>query len=501
MKYLADTIVGRVWQEVEDQSGTFRYVLPAYPSNVLLRVGTELADRAKKHMCNKIEFRYGIAFQLGKIWDEFGTPDDQKNLSVARTLGWYNESDNLTSLRNSMRDESTDCLLVLLAGHEHIHDKESLRDFYRLDQESIWQSVLKRSFVHWVEKALADHVNRDDNITEFEEISEFLTAIYDLGLSDLVAMSSFLEDLDKQFRQISVGRDAYRIILENLDPYFGLPKLNGVLRGTSRRGVKRYITSAQEFFHYTMFLEARDRKKALDTINDYQERLHREERQDDGWDRLDLGAYESQDELCDALKDYIENGTKESIPKLKTVDFTIILDKILGHKDKGGVRLRKSAKTVRGVVPVVFLNAIWDALARFAQEQKRSRALGLESLKRIRLVGVSFRHDFESIGEDDETLEARQRARAFLTTLLGGVDTFLQERLFSREPEKGSESMEVLCQLLPADDEKLTYKRSMNAEPQFQFRVILENVDGASFHQDYIWPLPANHQSRLVVSL
>lgn len=501
MKYLADTIVGRVWQEVEDQSGTFRYVLPAYPSNVLLRVGTELADRAKKHMCNKIEFRYGIAFQLGKIWDEFGTPDDQKNLSVARTLGWYNESDNLTSLRNSMRDESTDCLLVLLAGHEHIHDKESLRDFYRLDQESIWQSVLKRSFVHWVEKALADHVNRDDNITEFEEISEFLTAIYDLGLSDLVAMSSFLEDLDKQFRQISVGRDAYRIILENLDPYFGLPKLNGVLGGTSRRGVKRYITSAQEFFHYTMFLEARDRKKALDTINDYQERLHREERQDDGWDRLDLGAYESQDELCDALKDYIENGTKESIPKLKTVDFTIILDKILGHKDKGGVRLRKSAKTVRGVVPVVFLNAIWDALARFAQEQKRSRTLGLESLKRIRLVGVSFRHDFESIGEDDETLEARQRARAFLTTLLGGVDTFLQERLFSREPEKGSESMEVLCQLLPADDEKLTYKRSMNAEPQFQFRVILENVDGASFHQDYIWPLPANHQSRLVVSL
>ena len=51
----------------------------------------------------------------------------------------------------------------------------------------------------------------------------------------------------------------------------------------------------------------------------------------------------------------------------------------------------------------------------------------------MNLIGESFRHDFES--DDEEGLEPSDRAHAFLVTLLGGVDDFLQDRVFARKDE------------------------------------------------------------------
>ena len=130
MKYFADSIVEYILDTTEGKEGTFRFVLPAYPSGILLRIGNELTEKTKRNLNQRVLFNYGIAYQLGKEWQRSGEERQRQHFAEIRQRGWYNESDNLTSMRNKMRDESaTDCLIIVLAGYEYIHDKESLRDF------------------------------------------------------------------------------------------------------------------------------------------------------------------------------------------------------------------------------------------------------------------------------------------------------------------------------------------------------------------------------------
>jgi len=495
VKYLADTIIDYVWRATEGKEGTFRFVLPAYPSDVLVRIGEVLTERAKKTLNHNVKLSYGVAFHLGKEWQNSALQREREHSELIRQRGWYNASDNLTSLRNQIRDEATtDCLIILLAGYEFIHDKESLRDFFRLDQANIWNICLGKSFVPWIEQALIEYLNPDDNTSEFEDISDFICSIYDLGLSDLITISSFLERLD--FKTVMCSKDAYCIILENLDD-FGLPNLTGVLHRKARNKVRKYIINAHHFFNYSMFLEAKDRTKALNTIKKYRKKVA-DDGQDESLHAVNLSSFRSINELLDAIEEYIANGTESLVPNLKAVDFTFILDKVLGFK--GGIisPIKTTSTTLRGKVPEIFLNALWDSLEKL----KRDGTLAIKELKRVSIVGQSFRHDFDSIVDDGEAVEPSAKAREFLTVLLGGVDEFLSQRVFSFLGDNESCFVEVSSLLLPEDNENsFIYQRSMRAEPQFRFKVVLETEDGVERSQDYNWPLPANHHSRLLVSL
>lgn len=501
MKYLADTLIDHIWKELETRrEGVFRFVLPAYPSDILVRIGVELDDRVKRTLDRTIALRYGIPFRLGQEWRNSSAPKEKRHFDLIAEKGWYNESDNLTSLRNLMRNESTDCLVIVLAGYEYIHDKESLRDFFRLDQQSVWESCLNRSFVPWIEQALRNYVNTEDSLSDFTQMSDFLRSVYDLGLADLVTISSYLERLDTEFRDVMVGSDAYRVVLGDLGD-FGLPNLQGLCRGRTRKNPSKYITSAHEFFNYTMFLEARDRERARKRIDLYRRSLADKDSPADDLEKSDLGPFGSVEELLDVLKTYIDTGRKERLSDLKKVDFTFILDKVLGFKTKTDPVERHRPKRLRGTIPEVFLNALWDSLGRFKREQGQSRGVALERLSRVCFVGEHFRHDFDSVSEE-EVVESGTRARDFLVALLGGVDQFLQERVLLDLSDTGEETVEVSSQLLPpVTGTGFTYQRSSRVEPQFKFSVILETEDGEVFRQQYVWPIPANHHSRLVISL
>ena len=173
-------------------------------------------------------------------------------------------------------------------------------------------------------------MNIDDEISRFE-ISDFLFAIYDLGLSDLITISSFLERLDDEFRQFMYGNEAYRVILENLDYNFGLPNLSGLTSRKRQKDARRYISSAHDFYSYNMFLEDKSRRNALRRVSEYWK--HQQSRNDEeGFSTDKLDPFASLTDLVEALQDYIENRTEERVPALKQVDFTFILDDILGFK-------------------------------------------------------------------------------------------------------------------------------------------------------------------------
>ena len=56
-------------------------------------------------------------------------------------------------------------------------------------------------------------MNTEDSLSDFTQMSDFLRSVYDLGLADLVTISSYLERLDTEFRDVMVGSDAYRVVL------------------------------------------------------------------------------------------------------------------------------------------------------------------------------------------------------------------------------------------------------------------------------------------------
>ena len=177
-------------------------------------------------------------------------------------MGGGTSKGNLTHYRNLI-PEGDSLLSVLLIGVDRVTDSSSMEDFHQCSLENIWKEELGSTFSSWC-TAVLDNVGYDkDNIIRFDAI---LNALVERGLSDVLQISSFLEELD--FSGAQDGRDAERILLTSLNR-FGLPFL-GNFRSSNIRTIGTYIDDALAFFSYDSFLDERNREKALQSIDDFQ---------------------------------------------------------------------------------------------------------------------------------------------------------------------------------------------------------------------------------------
>ena len=176
MKYMVDTIIKHVVRETDRNSGILRFVLPSYPPELLMEIGCKLEEEFYMRRDSKIELEYGIAYRLGREWQN-GTDNEKACFSRICSEGWYNETDNLTSLRNAMKPEDCECLVILLAGYEHINDQGSLHDFFHLNQQAVWEICLGKTFQGWVNDCLGDYINLDDDASECQAISNLFEAL------------------------------------------------------------------------------------------------------------------------------------------------------------------------------------------------------------------------------------------------------------------------------------------------------------------------------------
>lgn len=498
MKYMADTIVKYVLGETNRHSGMLRFVLPSYPSDLLLEIGCELDEQFSRITDRRVDWEYKIAYRLGKEWEN-GTSADQANFERVCEEGWYNEDDNLTSLRNTVKGPDCDCLVILLAGYDHINDRASLRDFFHLNQETVWELCLKKSFSNWVTACLKDYVNPDGSEEDIKQIAEIFKDIYHNALTDMLGVSCYLERLD--FSDVMTCSDARHLILSNLSP-FKLPCMNGLVgRYRSRKSFSSYIKPAQNFYNYSRFFSPSDRKKTIDRIEKFETKHVDEQLESDT-----LGSFDSLDLLLDALKDYIENRSEAARKQLLSADFVYIHDKILSFKSKkpenGDEEKRRSrgVKKIYGLPPEVFLRALWITLGDFKKESQSS-LLVAENLSSITLQSTVFRHDFDD--EDDGDLEDdNEKAKTFLRKVLGGIDDFFRVQL----RDLGDLSTKVFnvkvnSHLCPGEDSGVSYQRNKRAEPQLKFRVIITPHEGDPCEREFAWALPQNHQCRLLDAL
>lgn len=485
MKYLENTIVEYIKKECKVEIGTARFILPAFPSRLLLNIGKTLDDHFNEMKDREIRFIFGVAYRLGEQWKLANNPD----FTLIKAKNWYNESDNLTSLRNEIKSEEVDNLVVLLAGYEQINDKASLQDFFHLDQQVIWDICLKRSFKDWLQKSLKPFLNLDDSVTELNNINELFKVLYENGLADILKISSYLEE--QNFSDVMNGTDAYKKILNNLS-IFGLPCMVGMTGRYARKHFSSYVIPALDFFDYSMFINENNRKNYIDRINKFVASNPTEP------DSEVLGNYNSLESLLNDLKKYINLQSEEARINLKISDFIYILERILGFRQKRNETNKdKKPKRLKGLPPEVFLHAIWLTLGEFKKTTKS--VLTTDDLSGIAIKSILFKHDFDA-GEEDDGADDRKMAEQFISRVIGGIDEFFEDHIrLSLGDINNPFSVLFVSKLSPHNNDSLVYTKTATAEPTFLFEVTVSSERYESITRQFLWALPQYHQSRLLV--
>ena len=484
MRYFADAIVKYVTDEVEKSPDLIlRFVLPSYPAELLLTIGEQLEEeltRMSKKMQADIGFEYGIAYGLGEKWAS-GTESERRVFEEIKRRGWYNETDNLTSLRHITKQPDQYCLVVLFAGYDDIRDQSSLKDFFHLDQRTIWEICIGRSFENWVVEAVRKYVNRDGNEEQLGKIATFFAELYAHGLADPLQVSYYLDN--REFSSAMDGQDAFKIVLCDLSD-FGLPNMLGLeTRDTSKYSA--YITDARKFITYDRFLENTQRNKAVNRIEKFREEA------DEAPSPELLGGFSDVNELIESLIQYIETGSDSHLACLKKSSFPYINDEILNYKPKVKERSRKkdSIIKVRGHALEAFIEGLWRTLSDFKKETQE--IVAFNDIEEISLHSLEYEHHFETDGDD--------LAKEFLKRLIGGIDEYIEGHVLIGSRKEGY--VKIKSNLAPFNSDIKYRPARSNSEPRLRFEVTVIGKSGIEVQQGFYWMLGENSQARFLVNL
>jgi DNA phosphorothioation-dependent restriction protein DptH len=488
MKYrlMVKTICDYVSTEIERGIKTLRFVLPSYPSGLLLEIGKELRERFERILLRRVELEYRVAYHLGQSWALKGSKQEQANFEAIQENGWYDTDNNLTKIRNMLPASDVECLVIIMAGFEHTTNQGSLQDFYRLDQQTLWGAIMHKSFDSWVMNSLEDYVSLDDDKADLNAISVFLNELYRNGLTDLIVIGEYLENHD--FSGVMNGREAYRSILDDLN-YFNLPRMGSLSRYGEKLSCGHYIIMAQVFLNYSMFLNGNERQKALKRI-----KIFCDEKIDSMPEEF-MGEYHHAQDLIVDLMAYVEDRNDDARKRLVKADFPYIYDKILRYKLNPKKTIEHPIK-LTGVAPEVFLRAIWMTLSKF---MNRQGSVGImEEVFQISLISTQFKHDLSQDEDEKNTFAAKE----FLRHILGGIDEYMEEHTKNIFGSESPNEATVQCCLSPSEkNDRLEFVLAKTAEPSLAFEVSILSQQTDPLNKRFLWALPQYHPSRVLNDL
>ncbi len=484
MSFFARTICEHLNKEIERfraesvHGQKMIFTIPAMPESTMLSTADAITSMCLQYPELKLTLK--IASNTTLNWTSQGK-------HKAMTQHWIDESRQLTYYRSEVNTDQDTLWVIVLCGVDRVTDAASLEDFHTCDPGMIWRTEMQQSFKPWVSeklKAAGFHdYTREDLITLDRIIKPLLTC----GRGDLLQISEWLESLN--LNQAADIADIPRLMLGHLDK-FGIPVLSRFPLRQKRKQVGPYINKASEFYNYTLFLEARQRDKAINTIEKILGVI--EEGEDPGLPLDDedvYGAYRSGEEFLRGLKKYIEVDDQAERARLMKCDFVVIWDQILKFKIKEPVEERNSTRKLSGSPMEVLLTASWMALRDFFLKNKEETELRIDA---ITIKTHQFKHDVDS-GDDKE--ENAEEARKYLKRLIGGLDKLLSEHINLCNADDSEIPFD--CSLV-SDEINCVY--SKNAEPFLEF-IISINHAGENFERRFGWRLPEHHMYRLSVDL
>lgn len=493
MSYFANTIRNHLKKQIERfQADTtdgrkMIFMVPAMPEPTLLAIADAVTAAYLKSP--KVELVLKIASALTTEWSGSG-------IAQARSNGWLSEDRDLTYTRSIVNTDSNRLLVIVLCGADQVTDSAGLADFHTCDPDMIWKEDMRESFGLWVEEKLQRIGIHDYDQDGLKTIDRVIEPLLTGGTGDLLQLSDWLEKLDLSLA--ADVTDVPRLMLANLQE-FGLPVLSRFPLQQKKKQLRPYIHNAVEFFNYTLFLEARQRDKALKAIDKLQTAIS--EGNDPGIpldDEEVCGPYASGQDLLVGLRNFIENDDPSECKKLKQCDFVVIWDDILNFKDRAKKEKKESTKKLDGSPIEVFLNALWMTLRDFYIEHRDKAEISIQS---IEISPVLFKHDMDGAEEESndegpgDAAENAAYARRYLTRLIGGIDELLKSHINISNAD-GSE-IAILSELLSPD---INCRYAKNSEPVLEFVVVIISAH-KSLKRKYGWRLPEHHMYRLSIDL
>lgn len=458
-----------------------------FPPDVTLELAKTLQDFAIKD--GSIEMTFKVAKVVadewaksnGHIWEEL------------RQHGWLDEKGNLTVYRNASPPEEGKLGLVILAGADQVLDASSLADFYRCGIPAVWHQM-GGDFHTWVKECLDKaHIARH---TPDKTIDHFHTVLQDLeeqGCADLFQISRLLYDLPLERSGAQDGRDAEKVLLQNLGR-FNLPNLIGFRFGNNKK-LGPYLEQAARFFRYDLYLEESKRKNALKTIDKLLEQKATEITENTFFTSEERGNFETDQKFIDTVRCYVEHEDPEARDKLWDCDFTALQEKILKFKPTRPPNEKKSIRKLSGGPVEIVLTALWETLRECRSNVNASKS----ELVAIHIRSGRFKYDTDSLleGGQASTAETQELAISYLRKLISGVDRFFQEGHLSF-PLGGESDISIKSELYH-DEIKLT--NAGTAEPQLEFNIECKWEDESTEKKKFAWRLPETQSYRMAEEL
>jgi len=454
------------------------FMVSAMPEKTMLSVADAVSSYCLQD--KDLFLTLKIAANLTENWTSEGQ-------QAVLEKNWQDDRGNLTHYRN-LPETPGRCALIVLCGADRVTDAAGLADFHTCDPEMIWHTDMRESFKGWMlEKLNASGIQdcTSDDLATFDRI---IKPILSCGRGDLIQISEWLEGLD--FNQAADVTDIPRIMLGNLH-MFGVPVLSRFPLGQKRKQLSLYVNKSAEFYNYTLFLEARQRDKAIKTIDKILVEIEGGNTPNLPLDDDDVrGMYDSGEGFLRGLKKYIEADDQTERARLMRCDFVVIWDQILKFRMKEPKKERDSVRKLSGSPVEVLLSGTWMILRDFFLENKGETELTINS---ISIKTYQFKHDMDS-GDNKE--ENAEQARAYLKRLIGGIDPLIAQHINLYNAD-GSEII-VGCDLLAPG---ITCVYSKSAEPVLEFTIEIVRSEEKSFKRKFGWRLPDHHMYRLSVDL
>jgi DNA phosphorothioation-dependent restriction protein DptH len=469
-------VAGNVWRLL--------ITIPRFPEATTLALGDTFKSRCE---AANLALTFKVADAVSRAWSERGK-------EIAAGHDWLDRYGTLTHWRHSPPADSGRPNLIVLCGADVVTDAGSLSDFHSCDLAAVWCEQLKSSFQGWIAKKLNAVGIVYDGI-DLREFDRLMVPLVDHGKADLLSVGDWLAKLD--LASASSVRDVQKVMLSQLGT-FHLPKFSGFPLGRKRASLGPYIEKAGSFFSYTMFLDAREREKAIKAIDNIEEVMDTEGDTGVSLDAPDLlGPYVHAKALLEGLRNYIENEDRHHRAQLMACDFVTIIDKILKfRKERTEAKEKEATRNLSGSPVEVVLHAVWQTLREFGRAKEWSDT----EVERIDIVASRFRHDYESSPDDEEAgaaIDLAGLARRYLSRLLGGLDGLVNAHLTL--PRASGENVEVGCRLV-GDDVTCVYAKT--AEPQLEFSVQLKPAGGvATFRRKFAWRLPEIQSYRIAEAM
>lgn len=459
-----------------EESHNLILMIPAMQENAVVACAEAITSAILKQTSS---FVLKVAPILTDGWSE-------QHLEQARSRDWLVENGSLTSYRNKPSK------ITVLIGSDKVTDSSSLEDFHVCDFDSIWKNELQCSFASWVLLKLQEADIGVISMEDAKSFDGFIRPLYICGRADLIQISKWLEQIDLSVDGEDL-RGIKRTILRSFD-YFKLPLFTGFLK-SRKADLGHYIEKASAFFNYTMFLDERNRNRALKAVATIREGLNSSEEINLPLDDEEVrGDYETPIELIEGLDRYIADRSPEDREKLLKCDFVTVFDKILKFK-KTVTREKNSTTKLTGSPVEVVLTAIWHSLQGVGQNKGTSTDTVVE---RIIVNGEIFKHDLVIDAEDDTALAIDNEtfAREYLGRLIGGIDAILSGRIALKNNH--NEDIKVDFSFF---NDQINCKHSRSAEPNLEFSVnIVFKGSEQPQKRKFAWRLPEHHPYRIAES-